>query len=76
MAVAVVIATPVFFFFQPVLQGLRGLVLVLLFLEAGVCVMLCVRITKEIRTRFHYAPIMVRRHPVVVFQSPIAMSHV
>ncbi|XP_019719252.1 uncharacterized protein LOC109512160 [Hippocampus comes] len=42
-----------------VLQGLRGLVLVLLFLEAGVSLLLCVCITKAIRTRFHYAPIMV-----------------
>ncbi|XP_051921642.1 uncharacterized protein LOC127600842 [Hippocampus zosterae] len=42
-----------------VLQGLRGLIMALLFMEAGVCLMICVRVTKEIRTRFHYAPIMV-----------------
>ncbi|XP_077431240.1 high affinity immunoglobulin epsilon receptor subunit beta [Vanacampus margaritifer] len=45
------------------LQGLRGLFLTLLLLQAAVCVTLCIFTANAVRTRYRYAPLSLKRDP-------------
>ncbi|XP_077383773.1 uncharacterized protein LOC144022660 [Festucalex cinctus] len=51
------------YYLNGVVQGLRGLFLALLLVQAGVCAALCVLSARAVRTRYRYAPISLKRDP-------------